>query len=284
MTFSFDMAAYVQPPKMDVANAIAMVAKLLRRTPEDAPEGVTAAAAKLRKRAARLQAAWARRAVKAPVTRTRPQVVALIGVWSALQGRLVAWTRLPPGEHPESVRAQELLDALFANGRDFLKLEQAPLWAESARRLDLLDAASRAAEAEALAGEAFVRSVRKAHKACGDALGTTAAKEPAGAAVDLMPLLNEVRDAVAAYALQLLAATDHDDAASVARTAHALAPIDEQRGRAKGRRAVTQEPDAGGEPDAPVDENTPDASSDAQPANDTAASDARVRSKKRRVA
>ncbi len=282
MAFPFNVADYVQPPKMDVAHAIAVTAKLLRRVPAGAPASVKAAVAQLRKRVATLRAAWMKRTAKKPAPSAKPQVAALIAAWTALQTSLTAWTQLPLGESAEQAEAQAQLDAIFPRGRLFLTLERGALWAESERRLEPLDAEGHASKIDALVGGTFLRTLREAHRACGDALGCTATPAPAEASVDLASLLNAVRDAISAYALQLLASTDAEDASSIARTAHALSPIDEQRGRT-GARGATNTADAPVNTTSTKGAVTPPAP-DALPANDNLAPVTRARPKTRRVA
>lgn len=236
---------YIRPPRTNVVQALGLALALLRRVPKDVPEAARKAAKRLRAETQELQRR--RRARKqAPAKKVDSRVAneALDTAWSALRDGLAAVARLPRAHFPASAQAQALLDRVFPEALAFLKQDYNAVWVESDELLRALREEGLTAEIGQLVHASFVAAVERAHKDFGDVIGMTAETQPAAPAVDLAEALARVHAALSAYAVQMVAAADDADEATVARVRHALEPIVEQRGRSRKRAkdAVVEEP------------------------------------------
>lgn len=239
MAFPFQVAEVVRPPRVDARRAIAISYKLQRRVPKNASPAARRCVEQLHAATEALASARRERAATPAPADNRGVVWQLVNALGALHGRLLALTKLDAGEVPEAGEAEALLTALFPEGIGFVRADHESLWVDSRDVLDVIDRGGHVEAVNRLAGEFVLKAVRKAHRASGSALGLAGSIAPASveAGVDVKPLLDAVCEAIAAYALQLVAGTDPEDAAAVRAVAHALDPITEHRKRAKGRRA-----------------------------------------------
>ncbi len=247
MSFPFDPSEYVRRPIVNVASGFALGSALVAACPRTASAEVKRAARKLRRAVVTLQQEWLQRDKIKPKADTREADIRVDNAWGALFGRLESYARLPADENTDAARAAELLAAMFSDGLGFLKLPYNEEWAESEKRLRLVDTNKLAGDIDRIAGPAFLVEVRRAHELYGKALGITAALETPDEA-NLATPLRALQDAVVGYALKVIATADDDDPSSMAMVRAALAPLDAHR-MAQARRAV--------EPDKPVDPHAP---------------------------
>ena len=279
MAFPFVKADLVRPPRVDARRAIALSLKLQRNVPDGASPTVRAACGQLATCTDALSVAWRAQGKTPPPKDNRAIVRALINAWSATHGRLAELTKLDPEEVPESAQARALIDAIFTQGLGFLQGEHDAIWIDSRDLLTAIDEGSHAADIDRLAGHLMLPTVRKAHLACGVALGLTS---PAveRATVELKPLLDAVTESISTYALQLLASADAEDPDDVREVTHALAPLIDHRKRARARRNEVTDGEDNGE-DSSVERATPTQGAPApaspQPANDNPAQPAPAR-------
>lgn len=248
MSELFDVTAYVRPPVLKVAGAVGLATALLHAIPRDAPPPVRAAAKKLRARAAALQEAWRGAERVSRAEDPRPADQAIDNAWGALYARLEAYASLDRERVPRAARAAELLTALFPDGLSFLKLPYAEEWSESKKRLDRVASDALDKDLDALAGKEFLEEVRAAHERYGKAIGITAPRAAVDAPASLVEPLREVSRAIAAYAVQVVAAAQQsDDEATTSGLLRALRPIDDHRAdgarRSKSKSGSAEGPD-----------------------------------------
>jgi hypothetical protein len=247
----FDASPYVRAPRGSVPAIVGLSIKLLSAVPTHPPPGVRAAARRLRRATVALQERWAERE-RAPKPATlRPFDIIDDNAWSALRGRIADYARLPVATFPKAARAAEIHDSLFPN-LGFLNLEYATQWSECEMRLKRIDAEGLAAEIDEIAGPEFLANVRAAHKQYGDALGITRRATEETEVPNLARPLRAVCEAIAHYAVQVVAMRDPDqdaDGAMLRTIRTALKPLDEYR--EKTSRAGGTEPEPA-RPDTPV--------------------------------
>lgn len=146
--------------------------------------------------------------------------------WACLNGFLSAFARLPD-QLPQAQQARKLLAVLYPDGLRFTRLPAREEWAESDKRLTLMERDGLAPLIDALGGTPFLEHLRSAHSAYGVALGITAEKpvEPTA------PLLGDQRrdllGALRSYVLQVVAYGDRDEGGSKALAEHLLRPLAE---------------------------------------------------------
>jgi len=122
-------------------------------------------------------------------------------------------------------------------GLAFLRLPYEQQWAQSEQRLRQLADDELGNAVESLVGDFVLAELREAHAEYGRVLGITDAKAGAPVAPNMLEQLRAVQQAIASYALQLVAAA-HADTELVASVRKALRPLDELRqAQAQARRA-----------------------------------------------
>ena len=151
-------------------------------------------------------------------------------------------------------RAAQLKQELFPTGLDFLAFDLDSEWAESQKRLDIIDERRLAGAVDDLCGTHFLQHVRSAHVEYGRVLGKTEALPEETPAVALVEPLRALGLGIRDYATQVVAWSLHESGATGAAAA-ALRPID----RYRARRAAGAAGKAGAGPDATEPaEATPD--------------------------
>ena len=98
--------------------------------------------------------AWGKSGTGAVKTRDRRQFDLRIDTaWGGLLDRLQAYARLPADKYPAAARAQELVDTLSPDGREWLTIVYEAEWAESNKRLDLSPPGSEGPTISGIAGD-----------------------------------------------------------------------------------------------------------------------------------
>jgi hypothetical protein len=227
MAEGIDFTPYLSAPAVDVAGGVALGVALLVAVPKKPPAPVKRAAQAVRASTVALQAAWKlTEAAEPPDRRGADHRMDL--AWNAFWCRLHGYAELPPETYPRAERAAALEATMFDDGLAFLKLPYAREWAESARRLRLLEDKKTASELREIVGEDFITEVQAAHAAYGVAIGITEAQTAPPDVAKVQQPLRDLQAAVRNYALQVLAvANDNPDFVSAARDA--LLPIDQVR-------------------------------------------------------
>lgn len=227
-----DFRDYNSLPILNVPSAVALVRALLAAAPKQQKPLVRRARKALEEALEALVALWEPSTTPVePGIDRRPFDQALDRCWGALYRRLSAWLELDAERHPEVARAAELRSTLFLDsGLAFLRRSFREQWAESERRLRVIDKGL-AAELDALLGSpAFLEDLRAAHAAYGQVLGITApAAQPTADPAALTAPLHALRAAIFAYVGKLIGTLDEEDADEVAAVRAALAPIDALR-------------------------------------------------------
>lgn len=227
MAQEIDFTAYLSAPAVDAAGGVALGVALLAAAPKKPPASIRRAAHALRKSTLALQSAW--KLTEAAATPDRRGADHRMDVaWNAFWNRLHAYAELPSEDYPRAGHAAAREATLFGDGLAFLKLPYAREWAESERRLRMLDDKKLESELREIVGQDFIAEVRAAHAAYGDALGITEAQAAPPDVVKVQQPLRDLQAAVRSYALQVVAVADGNP--DFAPAAHdALSPIDQLR-------------------------------------------------------
>ena len=152
---------------------------------------------------------------------------AVDNAWAALHLWLSGWARLEVGT--ENTEATGALTAIFPDGLAFTQRPYAEAWGESEVRLqritrdwqDLLGS---------LGGAAFLKSLRAAHRAYGEALKITAVADAPPAPPQRRAALDEFLAALRGYVLKVAAHAEGEDETVQAHVAQLLLPLSRARG------------------------------------------------------
>jgi len=228
----FDPSPYLSPPRLTVPQSFALAIALLHALPKAAGAGVHRAAKALNKTTVALQLLWSAR--ERSLTAAKPRDRAVVDnrvdtAWGALKLRISGYAMLPPALYPLAARAEELDSSLFPRGMVFLKDAMEAEWAASDELLKRIDADKLAVEIDTIAGPDFLIEVRAAHLEYGQALGITEAHSASEGVEALLKPLRAVVQAIADYAIQIVATVDREDAASIKVARDALLPMDRYR-------------------------------------------------------
>ncbi len=230
---SLDAPSYVRPPRLGVASGLSLSKMLLLRIPKKPGPGVLMAAKALAATVVVAEASWRSQGRARPPRNARPADIRIDRAHSAMHGRLTSY-ELFATDHPDRVRADELLARLYPTGLGFLKLRWIEEHAESERRVQIIEEEGLREDLERLVGEAFVDELFEAHAAYGVALGITDAPEEPMREVSMIGPLRAMVRAISDYSLQVLAYAKLDPR-NVPAAQRALAPIDAFRQAASRR-------------------------------------------------
>lgn len=257
----FDASQYVSPPRVNVPQAFALAIALLHALPKAAGAGVHRAAKVLNATTVALQVLWSAR--ERSLTARKPFDKAVVDnrvdtAWGALKLRVSGYAMLPPALYPLAARADELDKSLFPRGMAFLKDAMEAEWAASDELLKRIDADKLAPEIDTIAGADFLVEIRAAHLEYGQALGITEAHAAVEGVEALLKPLRAVTQAIADYALQIVATVDREDEATIKVARDALLPMDRYREGAARRAAKGGKAAAEPEPDVKPDATVPE--------------------------
>ncbi len=233
MAQEIDPQNYTQLPRLDVATATALTTSLISAMPPKMPSHVKAVAKVMVAAKDELLASW-RNEPTPTVSDRRPADLAVDRAWAACHSRMKSFASLPADIYPEAGRAAELVRQIFPEGLTFLKLPYNQEWAESEKRLQMIDAKKLGAEIDEIAGKRFLAEVRRTHAIYGDVLGITKRSAEAQAPIRAEGL-RKLRRAMSRYVFSVLAHADDEQTTDAARAA--LRPIDEVRAAGAARRA-----------------------------------------------
>jgi len=231
---SFDPKPYATVPTRSPGSTLSLARALIAAADSQPQRVVAARLSRLGAATDALQAAWVE--VSRPEVEDenpQPYDVAIDRAWSALRARLEAWAQVDL--EPSAANVRVLEEQLFPTGLDFLQRPYAEQWAQSERRLVLIDGDGLVEDIEQLAGAPFLAAVRKAHLDYGRVLGITGAKEEPPQEVRVIESMRRARAAIASYARVVVGLTDEDDDEAVERMHARLRPIvDARRPRSSG--------------------------------------------------
>ena len=150
----------------------------------------------------------------------------LDAAWSSAFDWCAGWSKLPLEINAAKVAlARGLLVTLFSTGLKFTQIAYKLEWAESQTRLDLIEEEKLGASFEALGGETFLKTIKIAHKAYGDALGLTKVKAAAAALPSLREPLDAFLAALRVYIVRVSAHADPEHPGSAALAKKLLGPV-----------------------------------------------------------
>jgi hypothetical protein len=220
----FDPDQYTTVPTRSPGATLSLARGLISASSSRPPPSLAKRLVKLRDRAKLLQMSWVDASRPAMATESLRQLDTVLDRrWNAMRGRLDACVQLGDDEH--APRAEKLLVVVFPTGLDFLKLAYPEEWAESERRLVLIETDELEGELAELAGKPYLPLLKQAHAAYGKALGITAKKEEAPESARVLEPLRDLKDAIASYARGVVGTVDEDDAKSVKAAQTQLEPI-----------------------------------------------------------
>jgi hypothetical protein len=259
MDRSFEASDLVQLPTIGVAGAIALGTELATQVSASGklPAPIAKAVATLNASHLALRDAAQGRLPDASMLEgasVREADRTLDAAWSSAFDWCTGWSKLPLELNAAKVAiARGLLVSLFPTGLKFTQIQYKLEWSESQTRLDLIDREQLGASFDALGGEAFLKTIRAAHKAYGEALGLTKAKTEAAS-----PSLREPLDAFLAalrvFVVRVSAHSDPEVPGSAELAKKLLAPVarwrSAQAGAAGAAGAAVEE--AGGDKPTPA--------------------------------
>jgi hypothetical protein len=238
----FDPSLYNTVPTRTPGATLTLARGLLSAAADKPAKVVAGRLVKLREKASLLQLAWVDASRRVPTAESvRPLDVVLDRRWGALRSRLDGCVQLGDDDH--APRAGKLIEVLFPTGLDFVKLPYSEEWAESEKRLTLIETDELAGEIAELAGKPYLPLLRKAHAAYGNALGITDKKAAAPDAARVVEPLRQLQAAIAAYARGVVGLVEEDDHESVEAAQEQLEPIVRaRRPQTAGGTAEVEEP------------------------------------------
>lgn len=260
MTRSYMATDIIQLPRMSATDAIALGTVIVAQA-EASPEltpGMERSLDRLRRGLRNLEESVRQRIEAAGLepTITRRADRRLDASWSGTHQWVSAWLRLPEPS-PQTAVAQEIHDALFADGVRFVQFRFREQWVESQARLDLIAERELDGHFRQLGGERFLEVLRATHADYGVALGLTTPS------TDEAQSLQERRQAflteLRRYVIQVSAHADPDEPETEVLVEFLLRPL-----------ATWQPPSTPGAPDSepsgdvevPGDETDPAAAAD----------------------
>jgi hypothetical protein len=170
----------------------------------------------------------------------------LDAAWSSAFDWCTGWSKLPLDINAAKVAiARGLVVSLFSTGLKFTQIAYKLEWSESQTRLDLIEEEKLAASFEALGGETFLKTIKVAHKAYGEALGLTKAKAEAAALPSLREPLDAFLAALRVYVVRVSAHVDPEHAGSAALAKKLLGPVTSWRSASAQAAAAEKIPAAG---------------------------------------
>ena len=224
-----DPAAYVRPPVLDVPSGLALGGALLAVADATMPAAVQRALQRIETAMVVLEHQGEDRPPDDSDTNDDARIadLRLDRAWVAVGRRLEVLVDLPP-HIPETELAAELHRSLFPDGLAFLNLPFRQQWAHSEERLRLVEDEDLGPMLAPLIGGFVLDELWAAHEEYGRVLGIEDPAAGLASPARRVEGLRELRDAIAIYALQLLAVA-HDDLERADAVRAALVPIDELR-------------------------------------------------------
>jgi hypothetical protein len=196
---------YARIPQTSVPDTVALGFALVTAVPDDAPEPVTGAAAKVENGTRTLESQFKLRNANGG-TEAQTSCAVLGQAWGALQGVLKGAARIPI-PNPRSKLAQSLLDTLFPRGLGFVRSTHRTVWFQSQIRLRRIQEKNLEAQLAQAAGDSsFLEAIRATHAAFAVALKITEADSvPVYKVPNLVQGMSTVRELMTQYAVQLIA-------------------------------------------------------------------------------
>lgn len=245
MSRSYDPSTLIALPRLDARGWDALVKHLVAVATRAGmlPKAIASALKRLDDKHGSLAEALLVRlaAMAAPTPAVRAADLAEDAAWSALFDWLTGFAKLPFSP-PEAAVAAAILAVLFPDGLKFTKIAYRLEWSEVETRIKLIAEQKLDEQIEGLGGGVFLRTVARAHKEYGEALGITRPLDPAAAAALRTPL-EDMIEALRLYVLRVAAHADPDDPETQALVDKLLAPLVEAESRANN--ASTAASDAG---------------------------------------
>jgi hypothetical protein len=219
---------YVHGPRADAESATTFASQIDHASPSDLGTEGRKQLRLVTRTAAEVAAVLSERERNAPA-RVRPAMNGVIGAFSGLNGTLLAKAGLPVDVNEDAERAGEIQALIFPAGVAFANADAPTVHGASTRLLARIADEGLQRDVDRIVGPEFLVAIRKATNELGEMLRARGEKKPLPSSTALADALSRFSRAIGAYCRALMAETDEDDEASVARFMSAVAPIDDRR-------------------------------------------------------
>jgi hypothetical protein len=222
-----DIASYGSPLRLNARHGLVLARQLVVSAPEGLTGRPRAALTKVETASAGVIQVLGRRERGSPGG-LRPVILELDSAYGALHGRLASAARLPAVAGDLGARARAILGAILPDGTAFLVCDVRTKFAESQRRIEMIEEDALEREIGLVAGAPFFAELKRTHAALAEAIGAGVTPVRFERA-ELQLAVRRLTDAIAHYCLQLAALVDPDDPRSLAAFRAAVTPIDRFR-------------------------------------------------------
>lgn len=224
MPFRDTPDAYTKVPTRTPADTIGLIRALLGAAPSKLSAEVKRRLSVVREAGVALQAAWIAAARPKPANVSKRVYDARLDRgWRIVRARNLQWSEIEDAEHGD--RAAQTDALLFPTGLDFLGFKFAKQWAESEKRLALIDEDGLEAELVTRVGARYMSELREAHADYGRVLGITHKAETDDSAVRVAEELAQARRVIGAYARLVYTLAEDGDEEVIAAAEVQLEPI-----------------------------------------------------------
>lgn len=230
---------YLSRPQMDVATSIALSLSLASASSPAFGDRCAACLDAMNACRVSLEAGW-RAQLTHGTENSRPAQRECALAWVCVVERVRLATTLAPPRYAPHAAATALYAILAPDGLEVVKLPFHAQWTTLDTRLRIVREQMLPGDLRAVAGEAVVDELLRAHGEFGRVLGITASRE-AGTEVNLLDLLRALTHATTDYVLQVLAYAQRDRPETVRAVQLALKPIDDARAAVRRAAAATDD-------------------------------------------
>lgn len=228
-------------PNVSVAYTLMLVRSLISAAdPVLQYKGAKRALTRLRAAAEALRSIYSATPPAKPESITRAADTTMDKAVKALHERLVAYEGLVK-VNEDTVDAANIVAAVFPKGLEILNLRYREEWAEIDTLLQRIESEKLQKRIGELAGAVFLSNVVASHKAYGEALNITKAKDEEVEMAKVMEPFQLTRQALGTYAAVVVSAARNQEI-SVADAVRALAPVATAKADNKPSRGKKEEP------------------------------------------
>lgn len=226
MARSFSADSLVVLPRLTALSATRLLAQLLATAAQEPalPPIIAEARNTLVPARERLETMLAKRAASSETPLIRAADMVEDNAFGAFVDWLRAIARLPLDLYPQAEAAQTVLVDVFKDGTGFLKIAPENEWQEAEIRLALLREKDHVDTVLTLGGKPFLDEITRAHKAYGEAVGTTTPKV-APEAPAIRAALDQARQEIRAYVMVVGSRIRREDPESQRMADRLLAPL-----------------------------------------------------------
>lgn len=241
-------------PNASVAYTLMLVRSLISAAdPVLQYKGAKRALTRLRAAAEELRSIYGATPPPKPESITRAADNTMDKAVKALHDRLVAYEGLVK-ENADTVDAANIVATIFPRGLEILNLRYREEWAEIDTLLQRVESEKLQKRIGELAGAVFLSNVAASHKAYGEALNITKAKDEEVEMAKVMEPFHRTRQALGTYVGVVVSAAKNQEI-SIADALRALAPVSTAKAEnkpARGKKEEAADPERVDEPGKPL--------------------------------